>query len=76
MGGVCSEHGKHENTTKFWPENLGCRREDNIKTDLKEIRCEVVDWIQIAQNRYEWQDLVKTVINLRLPQNARNLLTS
>jgi hypothetical protein len=26
------------------------RREDNIKIDLKEIECEGVDWIYLAQN--------------------------
>jgi hypothetical protein len=43
----------------FWWENLkgrdysGRRRlrwEDNIKTDLREIGREVVDWIHLAQN--------------------------
>jgi hypothetical protein len=27
------------------------RWEDNIKLVIKEIRCEVVDWIQLAQDR-------------------------
>jgi hypothetical protein len=38
-------------------------KEDNIKTDLKEIRCEVVDWIQVVQDTAQWQLLV----NLRIP---------
>lgn len=27
---------------------------ENIKTDLKEIRCENVEWIQLARNRDKW----------------------
>jgi hypothetical protein len=28
--------------------------EDNIKTDLKEIGCENVDWIKLAQDKFQW----------------------
>jgi len=30
------------------------RWEDNIKVDLKEIRCEGVDWIQLVKERSKW----------------------
>jgi len=33
--------------------------------DLKEIWCEDVDWINLAQDREHWRALVNTVMNLR-----------
>jgi hypothetical protein len=40
---------------------------DNIKMDLREIGCGGVDWIDMAQDRDQWRDLVNTVLNLRVP---------
>jgi hypothetical protein len=40
---------------------------DNIKTALVEIRCGVVDWIGLAQDRGKWGALVNAVMNLRVP---------
>jgi hypothetical protein len=40
---------------------------ENIKTDLREIECDVVDWIDMAQDRDQWRVLVNTVLNLRVP---------
>jgi hypothetical protein len=40
---------------------------DNIKMDLLEIRVHVVDWIGLAQDRYRWEALVNSVMNLRVP---------
>jgi len=39
----------------------------NIMTDLREIICEVVDWMHLAQDRDQWQAVVNTVMNLRGP---------
>jgi hypothetical protein len=33
--------------------------------DLKEIMCEGMDWIQLAQNSVQWQTVVKTVVKGR-----------
>jgi hypothetical protein len=43
------------------------RREDTIKIDLEEIRCEEVDWIHLVQDRVQHRALVNTVINLWFP---------
>jgi hypothetical protein len=43
------------------------RWEDNIRMYLGEIWWEVVDWIHLAQNRNQWQSLVSTVMNFRVP---------
>jgi hypothetical protein len=44
-----------------------CRWEDNIKMNLREIGCEVMDWIHLTQNRDQWRDLVYTVMIIRIP---------
>jgi hypothetical protein len=62
--------------TLFWLENLKVKRqigrrrprwEDNIRVDIREIGWEGVDWIRQAQDRDQWQVLVDTVMNLRVP---------
>jgi hypothetical protein len=52
------------------------RWEDNIKMDLQEMECEGMDWIDVAQDRDRWQALVNAVMNLQVPYNAGNFLTS
>jgi hypothetical protein len=34
---------------------------DNIKMDLREIGCDRVDWMDVAQDRDQWRALVNTV---------------
>jgi hypothetical protein len=43
------------------------RWEDNIKMDLREIGIDGVNWIQLAQDRVQWQAFVNTVKDLRVP---------
>ena len=49
---------------------------DNIRTDLQEVGCRYVDWIGLAQDRDRWRALVRSIMNLRVPWNAGNFLTS
>jgi hypothetical protein len=35
-----------------------CRWEDNIKMDLQEVGCEIMDWIGLVQDRDSWRALV------------------
>jgi len=43
------------------------RWEDNIKMDLKEVGCGIMDWIEVAQDRDRWRALVNAVMNLQVP---------
>jgi hypothetical protein len=52
------------------------RWEDNIKMDLQEVGWRGMDWIDMTQDRDRWRALVNAVMNLRVPQNAGNVLTS
>jgi hypothetical protein len=49
---------------------------DNIKTDLREIEWDGMDWIDLAQDMDQWRALVKTVMNIRIPQDAGIFLSS
>jgi hypothetical protein len=40
---------------------------ENIKIYVREIRWGGMDWIDLAQVRYQWRALVYTVMNLRVP---------
>jgi hypothetical protein len=46
---------------------------DNIEMDLVEKMWSFVDCIGLAEDRYKWKNLVKAVMNLRLPQNSGKL---
>jgi len=52
------------------------RWEDNIKMDFQEVEGGCGDWMELAQDRDRWRALVSTLMNLRVPKNAGNFLTS
>jgi hypothetical protein len=43
------------------------KREDNIKMNIQEVRCESMDWIDVAQEGDRQRTLVNAVMNLRFP---------
>ena len=57
--------GKPEGKRPLWKPRR--RREDSIKMDVQEVRCGVMDWIELAQDRDRCRTLVNGVMNLRVP---------
>jgi len=52
------------------------RWEGNSKMDFQEVGYGGMDWIKLARDRDRCLVLVNAVMNLRVPYNARNFLTS
>jgi hypothetical protein len=40
--------------------------EDDIKLDLKEIVCEILDWGHLAEGRFRWMILADMVLKLEM----------
>jgi hypothetical protein len=51
------------------PENHG-RKTLYLKIVLREVEWEVIGWIHLAQDRYQWWAVVNTVMKLLVPQKA------
>jgi hypothetical protein len=85
MGGACSSDGEGRGVYRVLvgkaegkrPMGRPRRRwEDNIKVHLQEVGCGGMDWIELALDKDTWRVLVSAVMNLRVPKNAGNFLTS
>jgi hypothetical protein len=51
------------------------RWEDNIRMDVREIVWRGVDWILLAEDRDQWQAIVKLVMNLGFHKRQGIFLT-
>jgi hypothetical protein len=47
------------------------RMEDNIKINLKGIRCKYVDCVNLVYDRVQWRIFVNTMLNVRFPLEER-----
>jgi hypothetical protein len=85
MGGECRTYGEEKGCIQgFWWGNL--RERDNLEDPGVDGRIILrwifrkwdgrIDWINLAQDRDMWQALLNAVMNLRVPYNAGNFLTS
>jgi hypothetical protein len=85
--GDVARTGELTNAYKFWLKNLKGR--DHSKDLLgggkiilewilgkQEGGGEGADWIHVTQDKNQWRDLMKTVMNLRVTQKAGNFLIS
>jgi hypothetical protein len=50
--------------------------EDIIKLDLQEVGSAGMDWVKLAEDRNMWRALKTAVLNVRVPYNSGNFLTS
>jgi len=50
------------------------RWDDNIKMDLQEVGCGVMDWIDVAQDRDRWRAFVSAVMKLRVCKKCEEFL--
>jgi hypothetical protein len=73
---TCNTNGEEINAYRVWVGKsegnrpLGIPRnrwEDNIKMDFTETGWGGIDWINLAQDRYQWRGLLNTVVNLQVP---------
>jgi hypothetical protein len=66
----------------YWWENqtplrrLRRKSVNNINMNLRNIGWDGLKWIDVAQHREQWRALVNTVMNLRVPLNSGNFLST
>jgi hypothetical protein len=49
------------------------RWDGNSNTCFREVTCEGVDWIDLAQDRYKYRDFVKNVMKFRVKFTIREI---
>jgi hypothetical protein len=73
MGKTCRTHGGDENADNILVGNpegkrpLGRsrhRQDDNINMYNKKIGCERANWVQLAQDRFQWWDFVLSTMKI------------
>ena len=52
------------------------RWQDNIKVTLKDIRCECLDSIHVAQHKHHWRDFVNAALKVKLQNRRGSSLTA
>ena len=62
MGRSCSQNGRRKKPLG----RPSCGLEDNIRMYLKEIGINTRNWVDLAQDRDYWRDLVNEALNLRV----------
>jgi hypothetical protein len=66
MGGACSTYGGGERSYRVLVGNLRERSrrrwDENIKMGLHEVGCGGTDWIELAQDRDRWREVLRAVI--------------
>ena len=84
IGRACSRYGERNDANRVLVgkpvrrrplRRPRCRWKDNIKVDLREVGWGM-DWIDLAQARERWRASVIAAMNLRIPQNSGNFLSS
>ena len=57
--------GKHEG--KIPLERSPHRWEDNIKMDLRNVRCDAGGWTDLTEDRVQWRAYVRVAMNFWMP---------
>jgi hypothetical protein len=52
------------------------RWEDNVRIYLRKIRWEVMEWIYLAQDRYQWWAFMNLIIKFRVSEKAENVFNT
>jgi hypothetical protein len=57
-----SENPNRETISRAWR-----KRVVTSGVQLREKMCEVVDWVQLAQDRIHWMAVLNTIMNIHVP---------
>ena len=84
MGGTCGTYGNVRKTYRVLVrkpegdqlEDLGVGGRKLLASILKRRRSRGLAWLSPSMDRDRWQAVVNTVMNLQVPLNAGNIMTS